>query len=106
MPEPLLSPVRNQGAESLHEPIRLHECESREFLSVLHHLALVDQWRHGWLKPGFIMVEKTAAEWKAELTPEQYRVLRRKGTQASGTGEYDNFFVSTLHCFVIYCFCE
>jgi peptide-methionine (R)-S-oxide reductase len=49
------------------------------------------------------MVEKTAAEWKAELTPEQYRVLRRKGTQASGTGEYDNFFVSTaLFCNLLF----
>ena len=27
-------------------------------------------------------------EWKKELTPEQYHILREKGTEAPGTGEY------------------
>jgi peptide-methionine (R)-S-oxide reductase len=43
------------------------------------------------------MAQKTTAEWKAELSTEQYRVLRRKGTQAAGTGEYDDFFVSSIY---------
>lgn len=32
---------------------------------------------------------KTESEWQAILTPQQFRVLRQKGTEAPGTGEYD-----------------
>lgn len=32
-------------------------------------------------------VEKTDEQWQAELTPEQYRVLRQAGTERAWTGE-------------------
>ena len=37
-------------------------------------------------------VEKTDQEWRDQLTPEQYQVLRRKATEAPFTGEYDSVF--------------
>ena len=35
-------------------------------------------------------VEKTDAEWRKELTPEQYSVLRQKGTERAFTGKFWN----------------
>ena len=36
------------------------------------------------------MKNKPDSYWREQLTPEQYRVLREKGTEAPGTGEFVN----------------
>ena len=39
----------------------------------------------------------TDDEWKAKLTPEQYRVLRQKATESAYTGYYNKHFEKGIY---------
>lgn len=34
-------------------------------------------------------VQKSDEDWRVQLSPEQFRILRKKGTEMAGTGKYD-----------------
>jgi len=50
------------------------------------HLPLQSRFK---LHRNMTSIKKTEQEWKAVLSPEQFRILRQKGTEPPGTGEYD-----------------
>lgn len=47
-------------------------------------------------KPKF-PIEKTEAEWKKILTPEQFYILRKKGTEKPFRNKYDKFYEDGIY---------
>ncbi|NBS03920.1 MAG: peptide-methionine (R)-S-oxide reductase [Verrucomicrobia bacterium] len=63
-------------------------------------LVTLDDGKGGLTKPQLVeRVVKTDKEWAAQLTPEQYRITRAKGTERAFCGTLlDNHKVGTYHC--------
>ena len=45
-------------------------------------------------------IEKTDAEWRAQLTPMEYNVTRRKGTERAFSGQFHNCKEKGVYCCV------
>ncbi|MBI5575284.1 MAG: peptide-methionine (R)-S-oxide reductase MsrB [Deltaproteobacteria bacterium] len=51
-------------------------------------------------KDGYVVVEKvvrTEREWQSLLTPEQFRITRKKGTERAFTGKYDGHYEKGIY---------
>jgi peptide-methionine (R)-S-oxide reductase len=79
----------------------MRTCSSHFLHLLLASLALVacGQDQSSIQEKNVSYMKKTNDEWKRELTPEQYRVLRQKGTERAFTGQYwDNHQAGTYYC--------
>ncbi len=58
-----------------------------------------EMYNQGQTPPGGKAVTKTDAEWKAQLTPDQYEILRKRGTERAGTSPLLNVHeAGTFYC--------
>ena len=74
---------------------------SQTTLSLLKYQQHNHLWTFGTEKPKYkktmsgkknFPLVKSELEWQKELTPDEYYVLRQKGTELAGTGKYDKFY--------------
>eukprot|EP00943_MAST-04B_sp_MAST-4B-sp1_P007304 g7304.t1 len=81
--------------------IHRNKQSSQTTLSPLKYQQQNHLWTFGTEKPKYkktmsgkknFPLVKSELEWQKELTPDEYYVLRQKGTELAGTGEYDKFY--------------
>src|SRR5262245_17784525 len=71
----------------------------RAVILLVSALAALPARGDGAPKGAIVKIEKSDAEWKKELTPQQYEVMRRKGTERAFTGEdWDNHDKGVFKC--------
>ena len=63
------------------------------FLFILTNYACIGQTNKPMKKESrSFSIEKTKQEWKSQLSPQEYRVLREKGTERPFSGKFDAHF--------------
>lgn len=69
---------------------------AQDYPWVWNSIPIQDQYRTEEADHSFVLfvfflasVHKNDEEWRVQLSPEQFRILRKKGTEMAGTGEYD-----------------
>ncbi|CAL0313979.1 unnamed protein product [Lupinus luteus] len=81
-------------------PLSICSSNTKPIFSIPLRPSLFNIQKHRFLRGGVVVmassasgpVQKSEEEWRAILSPQQFRILRQKGTEYPGTGEYDNFF--------------
>jgi peptide-methionine (R)-S-oxide reductase len=83
----------------------LQDCVSLDRSALLPHIPGDDQdapparKEHPMADTITAKIRKTDAEWKEQLTPEQYRITRQHGTERAFTGPYwDSFETGLYRC--------
>ena len=67
----------------------------RQFLACATAMAIVPQW----VSASGFEVTRTDAEWRAMLTPLQYKVMRQEGTERAGSSPLDKeYSEGRYHC--------